>query len=650
MLKSHVEAMLRVFEALFKDIKYALPQLGDSLSKDMELIRRTALTRGVTTLVVDLPSIGKHFDRCLAKKLWSPARLPMMGCSSGSVIPRFLGGLLQEIFGNDGRLKNNYNIEAVIFFRQVCYLCKKVPLSFSETALRTAVQKMVEEDALLPEPEEFWFREESSSCLRRVCFTGFLQSSYVADRAKGLDESLVSVVLRNLDKVSRALCRALGVYDPLEWRCKHGPGAISQVAGPSNKYHWYGWSQRLESVYPVADYGFHSLSSWAGSTFAFGMHDNYVPTSRLVAVPKTYETPRLIAAEPAEHQWCQQNLWHYFRVRSSLCWINDFVRFTDQSLNQQLCWLGSTDGTLSTLDLSSASDRVSCHVVGNFFRSSPELLEGLRATRTHFMGQRLDQSLPSRIELRKFSTMGSACTFPVETLIFLGISLASVLSVRELGGFYLGLEKDLGRKLTFLEKIEQLRGSVAVFGDDIIVPTDCRELVQSTLELLDFRVNHGKSFSEGNFRESCGLDAFNGVDVTPIYLRHLTPENPGSTVSLVDTANHFYDYFYLRVAEHIESILPSSLMTVSVDSGVLGLHSRVGTRFPRKRWNTNLQREEVRGLALSSTITSVQQEDDSSLHQYFTEDPSPFESWEAGLRKSPQLKLKLGWVDISECV
>lgn len=649
-MKSHVGAMLRVYDALFTDVIYALPKLGVSLSKDLEHIRLTAASRGVSTLVVDLPFIGKHLDKCLSKGFWAPISAPLLGQSRKSVLPKFLGGLLSEIFEETGCLKDTPNLEAIIFARQILYLCKKVPLSFSDQALKTSVQKLISEDALLPKPEQFWLEEKSSSCLARVTYSGFRLSRYL--RSKDLWKSnncSASGVLRVLDKVSKYLCSALGSYDPREWQLRHGPGAISQTTGPTNKYNWYGWSARLESVFPVADYGFHNLLSWAGSTYSIGVHDEYVPVSRLVAVPKTYETPRLIAAEPSENQWCQQNIWHYFKVRSAMSWIGQFVRFTDQQLNQELCRKGSLDGSLCTVDLSSASDRVSCHVVGNFFRSNLGLLDALRASRTHYLKQRLDQSLPTRLELNKFSTMGSACTFPVETMIFLGICLTVALIKAREHKEREDPSHEFSRHWPQQADVLDLIGQVAVFGDDLIVPTDCRELLQGTLELLDFKVNESKSFAEGNFRESCGLDAFRGVDVTPVYLRHLAAENPGSTVSLVDTANHFYDYFYCSVASHLESILPSNILTVSVGSGVLGLHSRLGTRtYSRKRWNKHLMREEVRGITLSSTTETVRQEDDTSLHQYFTERPSPLSEWQAGVRKCPQQKLKLGWVDISE--
>ena len=59
--------------------------------------------------------------------------------------------------------------------------------------------------------------------------------------------------------------------------------------------------------------------------------------------------------------------------------------------------------------------------------------------------------------------MGSANTFPVESLLFLGVALAAVAVKR-------GLRNVRQRDL------ESFVGEVAVFGDDIVIPVDSREL------------------------------------------------------------------------------------------------------------------------------------------------------------------------------
>lgn len=350
----------------------------------------------------------------------------------------------------------------------------------------------------------------------------------------------------------------------------------------------------------------------------------------MVAVPKTYEKPRLIAAEPSEHQFCQQNIWNYFDARTTNSWLGSFIRFRDQSLNQELCQKGSTDGSLSTIDLSSASDRVSCHAVGQFFSSNFGLLNALRATRTRTLRQRISKSSPEWLELNKFSTMGSACTFPVETLIFLGISISAVLTDRQIE--------------VSEENIRSLVGEVAVFGDDIIIPSTSRKLLENALNLLDFKVNISKSYSEGNFRESCGVDCYKGEYVTPLYMRMFSTGSPESVSSLVSTANNFYSLFYLRTALYLESTAPSGLATVPPTSGLFGFHSRCGTRFRRQRWNRNLHREEVQALTFTARQDVNRVWDDSALHQYFTERPSPLDEWTSGVRLKPVTTLRYKWL------
>jgi hypothetical protein len=70
-----------------------------------------------------------------------------------------------------------------------------------------------------------------------------------------------------------------------------------------------------------------------------------------------------------------------------------------------------------------------------------------------------------------------------------------------------------------LEVISEYASKLRVFGDDIAVHSRYFDAVCSGLEIHNLKVNRVKSFSKGNFRESCGLDAFKGVDVTPLRLR-----------------------------------------------------------------------------------------------------------------------------------
>jgi hypothetical protein len=239
------------------------------------------------------------------------------------------------------------------------------------------------------------------------------------------------------------------------------------------------------------------------------------------------------------------------------------------------------------------------------------------------------------VKLRKFSTMGSANTFPVESLIFLGIALAAVATKR---GF---------RRLRRGD-VQSLEREVAVFGDDIVVPSDSRELFVHALEVLFFKVNTQKSFWTGRFRESCGVDSFRGVNVTPVYWRQPYDGGPESLSSVVECRNNFYQKFLLNTSAYLESTLPRGLPQVATNSGVFGLKTRFRPQnndLPR-RYNERLQKVEARVLSMISTQRRTPTNDDTALLQYFTERPSPDNIWVHGVPQRPQLRMKKRWVPL----
>lgn len=165
------------------------------------------------------------------------------------------------------------------------------------------------------------------------------------------------------------------------------------------------------------------------------------------------------------------------------------VNLDDQTLNRRLAYEGSLDGSLSTLDLSSASDTVSKEIVRLLL--PPDWYEALCLCRSE------KGILPCGTEVlfRKFSSMGNGFTFELESLIFWALCSAA----RQYYG-------ETDRRM-------------AIFGDDIIVPSGLTPKVVSLLEFAGFIVNTKKSHTDGPFRESCGKHFFKGVDVTPVYFR-----------------------------------------------------------------------------------------------------------------------------------
>jgi hypothetical protein len=114
--------------------------------------------------------------------------------------------------------------------------------------------------------------------------------------------------------------------------------------------------------------------------------------------------------------------------------------------------------------------------------------------------------------------------------------------------------------------INRFSRDIEVYGDDIIVPVHSRRVVETALEALGLRINAGKSFSKGFFRESCGGDFYAGVNVTPTYLRYPLPEkfdpsNAQEYMSLVETSNQLYKMGLWKSCQVLRDMLQNTLRT-----------------------------------------------------------------------------------------
>lgn len=82
MLKSY-EGLSLIWEALIADAIDAFPTLRRELSKDKERFTHSMRCRGLSTILVDLPKLAKHFDRCLANGAYFHPSLPLSGGRGG---------------------------------------------------------------------------------------------------------------------------------------------------------------------------------------------------------------------------------------------------------------------------------------------------------------------------------------------------------------------------------------------------------------------------------------------------------------------------------------------------------------------------------------------------------------------------------------
>jgi hypothetical protein len=303
---------------------------------------------------------------------------------------------------------------------------------------------------------------------------------------------------------------------------------------------------------------------------------------RVVFVPKTQKTPRVIAIEPVCMQFVQQGILQWLvPVIERDRFTGGHVNFSDQSINGRLALESSKNGRLATIDLSEASDRVSSDLVWDMLSVAPNFRDQVFACRST-RAQLADGDI---LSLSKFASMGSALCFPMESMVFYTIAI-------------LGRLRRLKLPVTSRNIIRCSR-DVYVYGDDILVPADEASTTCDLLESFGLKVNQSKSFWTGKFRESCGVDAYDGYNVTPTYVRHLPParrQDAAELIAWVSMSNQFYLKGFWRTAAqvraHVEKIL-GRLPLLGDDSPGLGWSS-VQHAYQLGRWNKDLMRFEIR--------------------------------------------------------
>lgn len=205
--------------------------------------------------------------------------------------------------------------------------------------------------------------------------------------------------------------------------------------------------------------------------------------NRCVQVPKNALINRMIAAEPTANAFAQQSVGQFFRRKLR----SKGVDLNDQTINQVLAFEALVR-KLCTIDLSMASDTLSRNLCELLL--PPEwyqLLDRLRSKKSYLNGR--------WYLLEKFSSMGNAFTFELESLLFWAITK----TVSET--HYHGTDE-----------------VVSVYGDDIICNQEVAGEVVGALQYFGFSVNTEKSYFAGSrFFESCGRHYFDLEEVTPVF-------------------------------------------------------------------------------------------------------------------------------------
>lgn len=553
------------------------------LDRDFITIEQRFKHEGYGFLAVALPAFGDALTRALASgRFVCPQGFSL---AKGQAIPKFLSGMLYEVFEpSSGLIKEVPNFGVIKLLREVLYLFKKIQLG-----------------------------DEVNEKLHTVAVTEFFANDDISE-----DHIIDPRAEGHLQRVARYMLLSLCSRELDTLTFKHGPGAVAEKLKGNQKWKFLHDAITSDSFdaeklgftdFIYSSRGLKALETDFVGGVASGVLNSAGSSSsiaRLVSVPKNSTSVRTITVEPLLNQFVQQGLNTRLREEILKCQVlRQCLALTDQSLNQKLALEGSQTDEWATLDLKSASDLLSLKLVKLVFGHHTPFWEQMVRCRS---SQVIDGKVPRTIG--KFAGMGNALTFPVQSVVFASIAIAAMLD-------------SIGRKPTRRNVMHAAR-HVRVFGDDIIVKKQHAHQVVHWLTMAGLKVNHKKSFLEGNFKESCGVDAYKGVDVTPLYLR-FRPDNSSLEPKSIAHLVAFSNLAWLRglyslstcVKDEVERRLRKRLPLVSSHCEGLGWVSRQEAFTPHK-WNKALHKFEIKTCVLVPLKRKDHLEGWPALLKYFS--------------------------------
>jgi len=561
---------------VFTSLGSVLTNNTKALRLDLRKIHRRVCAEGDGFLTKTLPRLAKALDKALAEEI--PLNSAELGFKPqpGSKLPILFGTLFNRILKTDGTPLDTPCVNSIKQIRQLLYLWYKYELPYSDEQEQHVITKFARTERELETVSERLCRlgtavTEFITSHRRSPYTRFIprtkeKEGYfvtLRERQEGPYD------LREVTREARAiLSDVLAFFDPKDIVPRHGPGAVATKQQLSEKYQWINVSAKITRKYPLDEFFFSSLGHVCDRVDTLARIGQEDLPARVCLVPKDSRGPRLISCEPVDYQWVQQGL------AASLVRLiehHDLTRynvfFTDQVPNRVGALLGSNTGKYATLDLNEASDRVSLELVRLLF--PPHIFEYLESCRSS------STVLPDGLilPLWKFAPMGSSLCFPIMALTIFSILAAAAPDA-------------------------DTRESIHVYGDDVIVPTAFAGDAIELLESFGLKINRDKSCIKGFFRESCGMDAYKGICVTPVRLRTVwsSSRSPDSYASWVAYANSFWDRRYYAAYDYIVGLLHSVYGAIPDEDMNLSCPSLRyvpdDARPKRSRSNPSLQKRE----------------------------------------------------------
>jgi len=636
--------ILAPLAAVLEDYRRAKPYMSKALHADYNRCEKLVTTRGMSILMIDFPAACKTLDAALSSGWLDPDRLPNIFGSRDLGKPNWLfGSLFKELFNEFGIIKEPLDITSLFFLRQLLLLYKKVDLPCPPKAVDKAIEEFIKIESQMRKPTGQWHLCDGIDTGAPE-ETDFLDDFDVGPLVRDVsNHHAPKGLIRTLQRVCDIVASKLPYPDPMDFIPRHGPGAVCDLRSGADKYLFPYWPRKLNNVFECQTFA-HS-NAWIGFTDQI-THSDDEPPAKLIAVPKTLKSPRLIASEPTSHQWMQQATMRWMRENTPHPLQLSFDPLS-QLPSRALALDCSKSMDYVTFDLSSASDRLSCWVIERALRNAPFFLRVLHAVRTRSVLVKYStDKRGSRIMLKKYANQGSAVTFMLQSWIYSLICISAVLFAE--------------RKNPTAKNITKAASNIRIFGDDLIVPKIAWYELWNLLAYLGLEVNASKTHISGKFRESCGMDAYDGNDISPVYLTSLTmAKGFESLSSCVDVSNNAYIKGLWSLSDIVLSMIDEDtrykIQVTREPSGPISLRTFQKQSYVahvKGRFCKALQRCEIRQLSYKIVAAKGERSLSQGLLQYFTECQKDFRPldyldpivWTYGRTLQHRIKLKMRWV------
>lgn len=460
-----------LLDAILSDACHLLTSYGNAdYALDMRTIKNRIQTEGISFATITLP----RFFNCVLNAVESGV-LSFEGfkINPTSRLPVFLGELVRRVVCD----KEDCTIALKVLYA-LCVSFKKLKGPYKSSVLSNELDKFIDVD-------------ESLS-------------------AVNFNSKEIRSVSRRARQIITTLFKGI---DPGRFRPKPGSGATNTPLKYHKRFEPHVVYEQLSDTFPYPQWFY--TNAWGFKSEVqnyFALARAEYPTSRLKFIHKYVGKPRGICIEENETQYMQQGvkteLYDYIENHPM---TKGRVNFGSQEINRDLALKSSSDKDLSTIDMSEASNRIARDGVFYLFRDTP-LLPFLDACSTRYIVYPKDVREGSKLS-HMFAPMGSAVCFPIMAIVHFALIKAII-------------------QLSKKRNARKLSKRVYVYGDDILAPVEFTEDIFTILPKFGMKLNKEKSFFKSSFRESCGIHAYKGVDITPVYNNYtlnVTHESRDST-------------------------------------------------------------------------------------------------------------------------